>query len=128
MEDLWKKFKEETQESMQKINEFLNETSSDEKSQSNEMIMEISQGPESIPQPMLPQPLPEIPPQVVLDDEKSKISQLVEEMFPAKKSLSNRKKIYGKLRDVVKEIMKKENVSRAQAYRKAKKRILNDKS
>lgn len=36
-----------------------------------------------------------------------------------------RKKIYGKLRGLVKEIMEKENLSRAQAYRLARKRLDN---
>ena len=41
------------------------------------------------------------------------------------KKQSQRKKIYGKLKDHVKEIMEKENLSRAQAYRVAKKRLDN---
>jgi len=36
-----------------------------------------------------------------------------------------RKKIYGKLKNHVKEIMEKENLSRAQAYRVARKRLDN---
>ena len=36
-----------------------------------------------------------------------------------------RKKIYGKLKDMVQEIMEKENLSRAQAYRVARKRLDN---
>ncbi len=97
MEDLWKKFKEETQESMRKINEFLNETSSNEKSQTSELE--------------------------VIKDETSKIGEQI--VIEDEKSIS-RKNVYGKLKDVVKDIMERENVSRAQAYRKAKKRILKD--
>ena len=97
MEDLWKKFKEETQENMRKINEFLNETSSNEKSQPNEPGIIKSE-------------TSKIGEQIVLEDEKS----------------ISRKVVYGKLKNLVKDIMERENVSRAQAYRKAKKRILKD--
>jgi len=143
MEESWKKFKEQTEESMRIINEFLDDISSNEKSQLRKQVImndEISQEPEPIPQPMsptMPQPLPEPTAQVFLDDEKYKIpelpkqmfvgkdetSQLIQEMFSGK-PLSDRKKTYGKLRDMVKEIMEREHVSRAQAYRRAK-RILN---
>jgi len=40
----------------------------------------------------------------------------------------NRREIYGKMRCLVKEIMEKEQVSRAQAYRKAKMKLLNETS
>lgn len=142
MEESWKKFKEQTEESMRIINEFLDEISPNEKSHSNEKVTinnEMSQEPEPIPipTPTMPQPLPEPSNQVFLDDEKPKIvelpkqlfvdkdetSQLIQEMFYSK-PLSNRRKTYGKLRDMVKGIMEKEHVSRAQAYRRAK-RILN---
>ncbi|MBN2202937.1 MAG: hypothetical protein JW700_02025 [Candidatus Aenigmarchaeota archaeon] len=39
------------------------------------------------------------------------------------KAMTPRKKIYGKLKDIVNQIMEAENLSRAQAYRVAKKRI-----
>jgi hypothetical protein len=52
-------------------------------------------------------------------------SQLIQEMFPNKTSHSERKKTYGKLRDKVKEIMEKEHLSRAQAYRKAKRNLIS---
>ena len=101
MEDLWKKFKEETQEHIQKINEFLSEISSDEKSHTKEIE--------------------------VINDETSKVNEQVEQVvLDNETSDISRKNIYGKLRDLVKEIMEKEHVSRAQAYRKAKKRILNN--
>ena len=100
MEDLWKKFKEETQEHLQKINEFLSEISSDEKSHTKE---------------------------IVVNDETSKVNEQVEQVvLDNETSDTSRKNIYGKLRNLVKEIMEKEHVSRAQAYRKAKKRILKN--
>ena len=95
MEDLWKKFKEETQESMRKINEFLNETSSDEKSHPSEVAR--------------------------IKDETSEMEQVQQIVLDNETSDNSRKNIYGKLKDVVEEIMKREHVSRAQAYRKAKK-------
>ena len=39
-----------------------------------------------------------------------------------------RREIYGKMRHLVKEIMENENISRAQDYRKAKIRLLNETS
>jgi len=122
MEDLWKKFKEETREHMQKINEFLDEKSSDENS-TKEIKNEISLNTEQ--QVVLNNETSEIdklPKQIFI--EKDETSKLIQEMFPAKKYLPERKDIYGKLKEIVKEIMEKEHVSRAQAYRKAKKRIL----
>ena len=104
MEDHWKKYKQEMQEHMEKINEFLNETSSNEKSR---LIK-----PEE--------------PVIILDNEKSHIPEQAQQVFSQenkKPEKSSRKKIYGKLKDLVKEIMEKENVSRAQAYRRAKKRF-----
>ena len=98
MEDLWKKFKEETQEHMQKINEFLNETSSNEKSLQDEM--EIAK------------------------NETSKINEQTQQIVLDNEISFERKKIYGKLKDLVVEIMENEHMSRAQAYRKAKKKIL----
>ena len=109
MEDSWKKFKEEIQEHIQKINEFLNETSSNEKS--NHATKQISR-------------------HLVLDEETllaiKNANKKSNETFNKKPKISSRKKIYGKLKDIVKEIMEKENLSRAQAYRKAKKRLLNN--
>lgn len=66
----------------------------------------------------------------ISQDEKSLEKKIVKRIAP-KASSSNkpkqtpRKKIYGKLKDMVNEIMEKENLSRAQAYRVAKKRLDN---
>jgi hypothetical protein len=95
MEDLWKKFKEETKEHIQKINEFLNETSSGEKSHPSETVE--------------------------IKDETSDMKQIQQIVLDNETSDNSRKNIYGKLKDTVKEIMEREHVSRAQAYRKAKK-------
>jgi hypothetical protein len=104
MEDLWKKFKEETKEHMEKINEFLKERSLNNENISNETKVEAK------PEVKLNN---EISQQIVLEDETSKneISHV------------SRKDSYGKLKNLVKEIMEKEHVSRAQAYRRAKKRL-----
>ncbi len=104
MEDLWKKFKQETEKHLQKINEFLNEKSLNEKSQLIE------------PVPIINNEISQVP-------EKTQQIFLEENKKPEKPS---RKKVYGKLKDLVNEIMKKENVSRAQAYRRAKKRFLEN--
>lgn len=130
MEDIWKKFKEETKEHIQKINEFLNETFSIEKPKliepekpflipNSEKINETSANEtsqqtvwiEKSPSEILNETfkLSEEIQQVVLENEKSQ--------------QSSRKEVYGKMRNLVKEIMEKENVSRAQAYRKAKKNV-----
>ncbi|NIO44414.1 MAG: hypothetical protein GTN36_02570 [Candidatus Aenigmarchaeota archaeon] len=104
MEDHWKKFKQEMQEHIEKINEFLNETSSNEKSQ---LVK-----PEE--------------PVTISDNEKSQIPEQTQQIFleeNKKSEKSSRKKIYGKLKDLVKEVMEKENISRAQAYRRVKKRF-----
>jgi len=42
------------------------------------------------------------------------------------KKSHSRREIYGKMRLLVKEIMEKEKISRAQAYRKAKIKLLNE--
>ena len=89
MEDLWKKFKEETSEDLNKIRSFLNEMSQGEKSFERKIV-------------------------------KRKPSKPKES-----KKTTPRKKIYGKLSTLVKEIMEKENLSRAQAYRVARKRFDN---
>ncbi len=107
MEELWKKYKRETQEHIEKINKFLNETSSNEKSQLKE------------PEKIIKNEMSQISEQIIIEDKTS-------ENVSQKKKHLPRKKIYGKLKDVVKEIMEKENVSRAQAYRKAKKRFLEN--
>ena len=113
MEDIWKKFREETEEHMQKIKEFLNEMKTDaiEPTQPEIPIMKPDDEKSKIP---------ELPQQVFMDE----TSKLIKEMFPNKTSHLERKKIYGKMRDMVKEIMEKEHLSRAQAYRRAK-RILS---
>ena len=90
MEDLWQKFKEETTEDLNKIKNFLNEMSQDEKSLEKKIVKHLS------PKPARPV-----------------------------KTRTPRKKIYGKLKDLVQEIMEKENLSRAQAYRVARKRLDN---
>ena len=108
MEDIWKKFRQETKEDLEKIRKFLDEISLDETSPTNKTVSSKR-----------------ISRHLILDKETltaikdSKKSQ-------TKKKTSPRKKIYGKLRDIVKEIMENENLSRAQAYRVAKKRLLNN--
>ncbi len=100
MEDLWKKFREETKDHMERINAFLKERSQNNGKNSSEVKVEVKLG-------------NEISQQIVLDDETSKneISHV------------SKKDNYGRLKDLVKEIMEKEHVSRAQAYRRAKKRL-----
>ena len=104
MEDLWKKFKEETREHMQKINDFLHEKSLEEKNRLTEQEKIRNEMSNTIQQTQ----------QIVLNED-----ELINSQFPEKKS-------YGKLKNMVKEIMEKENLSRAQAYRLAKKRILEN--
>ena len=63
-------------------------------------------------------------------DEKSLEKKIVKHIVPKTSSSEKpkqtpRKKIYGKLKDLVQEIMEKENLSRAQAYRVARKRLDN---
>ncbi len=117
MEDLWKKFREETEEHIQKIKEFLDEIKSDAIEPPKPEIPITKPNDEK-------SKIPELPQQVFMDE----TSLLIKEMFPDKTSHSG-KKTYGKLRDKVKEIMEKEHLSRAQAYRKAKKiSLVNNKS
>jgi len=112
MEDLWKKFMEETEEHMQKIKNFLDEMKSH--------AIEPTQPEIPITKPDDEKSkIPEIPQQVFMDE----TSQLIQEMFPNKTYDSERKNNYGKLRDKVKEIMEKEHLSRAQAYRRAKRNL-----
>jgi len=99
MEEVWKRFKQETKEDLLKIKEFLNETSLNEKS--DQQTKRISR-------------------HLVLDKE-----TLTAIKANKKPKASSRKKIYGRLKNLVKEIIEKENISRAQAYRKAKSRLLN---
>lgn len=119
MEDIWKKFKDETKEHVEKINEFLNEKPLNEKSQliEPEKHLEILNNETSeISQP-------------VVWREASKVNEQVQQIVleeNEKSKESSRKEVYGKMRDLVKEIMEKENVSRAQAYRRAKKRLLEN--
>jgi len=91
MEELWKKFKEDTKEDLEKINEFLNSL---EKSKTRKKNIELKSS---------------------LSETSMKISH-------------ERREIYGKLRDMVKQIMEKEKISRAQAYRRAKLLMLNETS
>ena len=123
MEDLWKKFKEETQQHMQKINDFLNETSPDEKSQPIEIEKQvINLENEKSHQTAWIEKYPnEI-------SNKTEINEQVQQVVLENNETTKikRKEIYGKMRDLVKEIMERENVSRAQAYRRAKKRFLEN--
>lgn len=105
MEDLWKKFKQETKEDLSKINEFLNEISHLEKS--HQTTKRISR-------------------HLILDKETLTAIENINKKPQRKNKTSSRKKIYGKLKDLVKEIMERENLSRAQAYRVAKKRLVNN--
>jgi uncharacterized protein YaaR (DUF327 family) len=88
MEELWKKFKEDTREDLLMIKDFLE---SFEKSKNNRLT-------------------------------KSSPNET------SKKIYHKRQEIYGKMRNLVKEIMEKENISRAQAYRRAKMKFLNETS
>ena len=58
-------------------------------------------------------------------NEKSLEKKLEKSIVSKEKKLlkTPRKEIYGKMRDLVNDIMEKENLSRAQAYRLARKRI-----
>jgi hypothetical protein len=113
MENLWKKFKQETEKDMLKIRNFLDEISFNETS----------------PKEIKTIPAKRISRHLVLDKEtltaintKPKVSKKKSQ----KRKASPRKKIYGKLSNLVKEIMETENLSRAQAYRVARKRLLNN--
>jgi hypothetical protein len=108
MEDLWRKFKQETENDLMKIRDFLDEISSDETSPK-----EITPSPKRVSR------------HLVLDKETVTAIENSKKKSQAKKKTSPRKKIYGKLTTLVKEIMENENLSRAQAYRIAKKRIAN---
>ena len=136
MEDIWKKFKEETKEHMQKINEFLNEVSSIEKPKliepekpslipNFEKINETSAN-ETSQMPQQTVWIEKSPNEISGETSKipEQIQQVVLENETSQNSKLTRKEVYGKMRELVKEIMEKENVSRAQAYRKAKKRLL----
>ena len=61
--------------------------------------------------------------------EKTKIEKPIKNLSDETSKISHgRREIYGKMRHLVREIMEKENISRAQAYRKAKIRLLNETS
>lgn len=109
MENLWKKHKTEIKDHLSKIEGFLklelNDTS---------RINEISQ--EKIMKNEIEQNQPNI-----FSDENLQISDEIQVKTKRGRPRSKRREIYGKLRDIVKNIMKKEGLSRAQAYRKAKK-------
>lgn len=113
MEDLWKKFKQETERDMTKIKKFLDEISFDETSPKEIKIV----------------PRKRISRHLVLDEE-TLTAINTKQNAPKKKSqpmkVSARKKIYGKLSTLVKEIMEAEDLSRAQAYRVAKKRLVTN--
>ena len=89
VEDIWQRFKQETEHDVNKIRNFLNEMSHNEKS----------------------------PRKIVA----KRVESVAVSHKP--KAHSERKKIYGKLKDLVKELMERENLSRAQAYRVAKKNL-----
>ncbi|MFH0929505.1 MAG: hypothetical protein V1818_04105 [Candidatus Aenigmatarchaeota archaeon] len=95
MEDLWHKFKQETKDDLKKIRGFLDEISHHEKSQKT------------------------------VKRTKNVALGVATKKKPASKpkTVTPRKKIYGKLKDLVNEIMEAENLSRAQAYRVARKRF-----
>jgi hypothetical protein len=109
MEDMWKKFKQETSQDMENIKEFLRQASSP-----------------IIPEPSMfqPKPLEKIDPrisnQVVLEDDKSQT--LISQMPTCAQEPQDisRKKFYGSLTETVKQLMQNEQISRAQAYRRAK--------
>lgn len=109
MEDIWKKFKQETENDILKIRNFLDEISSDETSPKEKAV-----SPKVVSR------------HLVLDKETVVAVEKSKNKSQTKKQHSPRKKIYGKLTNLVKEIMEKENLSRAQAYRVARKRILNN--
>lgn len=92
MEELWKKFKEDTKEDLEKINEFL---VSLEKSKTRKKDIGLNKS--------------------SFNETSTMISH-------------ERREIYGKLRDMVRQIMEKEKISRAQAYRRAKLLMLNETS
>lgn len=98
MEDLWYRFRQETKDDLDKIRSFLDEISHHEKSQKT---------------------VPEVKKTVVAARKSS------EKKKTPKGIVTPRKKIYGKLKDIVNEIMEVENLSRAQAYRVARKRMVN---
>jgi hypothetical protein len=116
MEEIWKKFKEETKGDMERIEDYLKNAS-------------VLNPLDKEPNMFQPRPLEridqEISNQVVLENEKSQtiIAQPVKDCVPEVSLVpeASRKKMYGSLSAAVKEIMEKEHVSRAQAYRKAKK-------
>ena len=105
MEDLWKKHKRELKNHFTKINDFLeselNDTTIDN---DTSLVDENSQ-------------------RVAREIEQIQKNIVIEEPENIKRGRprSERRKIYGKLRDIVKSLMEKEGLSRAQAYRRAKK-------
>ena len=103
MEELWEKFKKETREHLEIVNEFI-----EEKSVSNNTNETLP------PQPKTVEVVnAEISQNVFIDeDEKSPLKK--KPKFP-------RKRKYGSLKDKVNELMEKEKISRAHAYRMAKK-------
>lgn len=108
MEDIWKKFKEETKGDMEKIHSFI-----------KDMNTQIPGREE--PNSFMPQRIEnvelEIAQQVIIEDE------------TLKKETTNvsKPKSYGSMSSMVKEIMEKYQISRAQAYRKARK-LISEKS
>jgi hypothetical protein len=121
MEEMWKKFKQETREDLEKINSFLQEPS---------LVKPLDKEPNIFQPKPLEKIDQEISNQIVLGDGKSQVVTQVQNCVPNMQNCVpdvSRKKVYGSLKDIVKELMQKENVSRAQAYRKAK-RILEEKS
>jgi hypothetical protein len=128
MEDLWKKFKEETREDVLKINEFLNldkESEDDtlDETSLNETFSQFCEEVRSLISDV----------KLIKDEKSQRIKPIVENSTnetSIKQNTSNnsiisdrssRKDVYGKMRNLVRDIMEKDHLSRAQAYRKAKK-------
>jgi len=114
MEDLWEKYKQETKEHLQKINEFLDENTDKEKANS-------SPGTTAEPDDVASQDVKQ-----TVEETTKQVEQAVWIEKSNENSHASRKNAYGNLKDSVKEIMEKEHVSRAQAYRKAKKIFLSN--
>ncbi len=115
MEELWKKHKEEIKRHLSKIENFL------QTELNNNDTFNIN---ENSREKIIENDIQQIQDNIVLD-ENIKISDEFKMKTKVKKKKgrprSPRREIYGKLRDTVKHLMEKENLSRAQAYRRAKK-------
>jgi hypothetical protein len=112
MEEIWKKHKDEIKEHLLKIENFLKSELKDT-SKTNETFEIIEKPPE------ISHDIQQI--QSIVLDENIKFSDESRIRKKRGRPRSKRKEVYGKLKDIVKSLMEKENISRAQAYRKAKK-------